>query len=82
MTCFCNGMEVECSSSNMYYNKIESNFNKEGNEWILSDKKTELKLNLMANHHENSIEFNKIMEHRNKELFFIAPQKYRGNKVR
>lgn len=79
MPCFCNGLDVECTSSNFYYNKLESSFEIEIDEWFLTDRYTHLKENLELK--DNGIEFTRFDEFLNKDLYLLVPDKYKGNKV-
>ena len=35
--CFCSGLNVQCDSSNLVYNKIKSNFQTNDEDWTITD---------------------------------------------
>jgi laminin, gamma 1 len=80
--CFCNGLqEVSCRSSNLYYNKIVSNFNNNNDDWTIANARNDLKLPVTVLNGDNCIQFTSFDEYPQEELYFIAPPKFRGNKV-
>jgi hypothetical protein len=79
LPCFCNGLPVECRSSSMDYIKFNPGFNQNGNEWSISDKYTRIRERVDVKN--NGIEFKRFNEFPNQELYFIASEKFKGNKV-
>ncbi len=80
LTCFCNGLSVDCESSNLFYNQLTSDFEKEYKDWHISNKFTTFKEEV--NYGENNqITFDKFDNFKNEELFFIIPEKFKGDKV-
>lgn len=79
LSCFCNGLEVDCESSQMHYHKLKAQFDSEGHEWQISDRFIETKKDLDVV--DDSIEFTRFNEFSNKELYFLVPSKFKGNKV-
>ena len=83
MSCFCNGLDVNCFSSDLFYNKLEANFDNESNLWKISDKFTKLNENVELI--DGAIEFNRFDELKSsgdvQDLYFIVPEKFRNNKV-
>lgn len=79
--CFCNGLQVDCQSSNLNYNRIESKFDETVNidGWTVSNKQMTLRADVRQT--ENAIEFSQFEDFNNDELYFIAPQKFLGNKL-
>jgi heparan sulfate proteoglycan 2 (perlecan) len=77
--CFCNGLEVHCEASNLYYNKIESRFQDNDDGWRVNNKFNNLSTSL--NLKENGVEFVEFDEFPGEELFFYAPVKFLGNKL-
>ena len=80
--CFCNGLQVDCRSSNLNYNKIESKFYESANAdgWTVNNKQRNL-LNAETRTNENGIEFVQFEEFQNDDLYFFAPAKFVGNKL-
>lgn len=78
LSCFCNGLSVDCKSSDLYYRKEISDFANE--DWYLSNKYTQLKENVQLI--ENGVQYNKIKSHSNEDLYFIVSSKFKGNHVR
>ena len=80
LTCFCNGLDVDCeSSSQLFYNKIKTNFEAEYQDWFITNKFTKFNESVLLD--GNSIVFNRFDEFKNEELFFIVPSKFKGDKV-
>ena len=79
--CFCNGLQVDCQSSNLNYNRIESKFDETVNidGWTVSNKQMTLRADVRQT--DNAIEFSQFEDFNNDELYFIAPQKFLGNKL-
>lgn len=77
LSCFCNGLSVECQKSNLFYRKKISEF--ENEDWYLSNKFTQLKESL--NIIQNGVEFNRINNFDNEDLYFIVSSKFKGNHV-
>jgi hypothetical protein len=63
----------------MYYNKIESNFQRDPEDWTVSNKTANLRTSLDSS--RGAIQFNQFEDYPDQELFFIAPAKYKGNKL-
>lgn len=80
MSCFCNGLSVDCESSTHRYSQIDSDFESEYTDWYVSNKFT--KLNETVDLQEGGVGFDRFEEFENEELYFIVPPKFRGNKVR
>ncbi len=80
LPCFCNGLDVECHSSNKFYGKIESDFYREGDSWYITDKFTNMNEHLEIINN-NAIEFSRFNQFKDYELFLIPPAKFKGNKV-
>lgn len=78
MSCFCNGLNVNCKSSQLFYNKIYGNFDEEGKDWIVRDRDCQIKEDVFVEN--NGIEFD-LFDRYDKDLYFEAPAKFRGNKV-
>lgn len=78
LSCFCNGLEVDCKSSDLVYNELRADFDNEHSEWTISDKYTKSRhsLDLVENGLEFS-NFNSIEE----DAFLIVPDKFKGNKL-
>ena len=81
LTCFCNGLDVNCFSSDLFYNKLEANFESEGAKWKLSDKFTKLSEDVDVV--DNGVEFSRFDELKpsSQDLYFIVPEKFKDNKV-
>jgi len=79
LSCFCNGLSVNCESSKDHYMQIECNFENEHTDWYVSNKFT--KLNEAVDLEETGIGFSRFEEFKDEELYFIVPEKFRGNKV-
>ena len=77
LSCFCNGLSVECKSSDLYYRKELADFKNE--DWYISNKYTETKekVNII----DNGIQFNINNKFENEDLFFIVSSKFNGNHV-
>jgi hypothetical protein len=71
--------KVNCRSSDLYYNTIDSKFQGDSEDWTIVDDKKSFKTNL--NVQRGYIEFNQFDEFQNQELFFAAPRKYKGNRL-
>ena len=63
----------------MFYNPIESNFLQDSDSWSASDKAETLKTFLK--HTRGSIELDQFDDYKEQELYFLAPSKFKGNKV-
>lgn len=70
---------MNCDSSSLFYNKVEAVLENEGSEWKISDRFTELSEAVEIV--DGGIEFNRFDDFRDKELYFIAPDKFKENKV-
>lgn len=81
LSCFCNGQNVDCTSSDLSYGKLSANFDTESDDWYVSDRFLELENLLLEKVDDRSVEFNKFEEFRNSELFVLVPQKFKGNKA-
>ena len=79
LQCFCNGLKTNCESSNLYYNKINSNFDYENQDWSVKDKKTNRNLNVKNN--ENGISFDDFKKFDNDDVYISVPSKYINDKV-
>ncbi len=79
--CFCNGLQVDCQSSNLNYNRIESKFDETVNidGWTVSNQKITIRADVRQI--ENAIEFSQFEDFKNDDLYFIAPEKFLGNKL-
>lgn len=80
VSCFCNGLEVDCQSSDMSYSKLVAKFDGDDDTWKISDR-------FVESQHEvevvsNGIEFSRFGEFNNVEMFFLVPAKFKGSKVR
>lgn len=80
LSCFCNGLDVNCASSKQYYGKIEADFYREGDSWIISDRYTRMNEHLEIINN-NAIEFTRFNQFKDYELYLLAPDKFKGNKV-
>jgi hypothetical protein len=83
--CFCNGLAVDCESSNLVYNKIRSNFEVDDEQWYVANANGEAvkKLNVKVEQDSSkSLNWLTLTEFpKNEDLYLIAPNKYRGNKL-
>jgi len=83
LSCFCNGLDVNCFSSDLFYNKLEANFENDSDQWKISDKFTKLTENVELV--DGGIEFRRFDELKTngdmQDLYFIAPEKFKSNKV-
>jgi hypothetical protein len=79
----CIYLKVFCESSDLFYNPIESNFDEGDTDgWIVSDKSQNLNTSKSLKIQNNKLEFNQYDdEYKNQELYFIAPNKFKGNKL-
>jgi hypothetical protein len=77
--CFCNGLQIDCRPSNLFYNKINSDFEKGTEDWTVNNIYRNLTTSIIAE--DNSIHYNNFGEFEGEDLFFYAPQKFLGNKV-
>ena len=77
--CFCNGLDVNCRSSEMFYEKISANFEEEAESWQIRNRfLNETKPVTLVG---QNIEFDLFDEFENRDLFFIVPTKFLDNKV-
>ncbi len=79
LTCFCNGLSIDCKSSDFKYNQISANFKKEHEEWRVTNKFTHFEKDVLLQN--DQIVFENFNEHESEELFFIVPKKFKGDKV-
>lgn len=77
--CFCNGLQVNCYSSNLYYHKIQSTFQNSNEDWSINNR--ERSLRAPVNPRRNNIEFTRFADYPDQDLYFYAPQKFLGNKL-
>lgn len=79
LSCFCNGLEVECQPSSLVYENNRADFASESHDWSIGDKFTKNVQGLMfAN---NGLEYSDFNIFQDKEAFFIVPEKFKGNKI-
>ena len=80
MSCFCNGLEVECQSSDLRYSKLVAKFESDDETWMISDRfvKTKHEVEVV---NSNGIEFSRFGEFSNVDMFFLVPAKFKGSKV-
>ncbi|RNA27034.1 basement membrane-specific heparan sulfate proteoglycan core isoform X8 [Brachionus plicatilis] len=79
LSCFCNGLEVQCQSSNLVYEALRADFATESHDWSIGDKFTK---NVQALQLVNGgLEYSDFNIFRDREAFFIAPDKFKGNKL-
>lgn len=77
--CFCNGLRVNCRSSNLFYDQISSDFRFNNQDWTINNLERSLSTNLFT---ENGyLEFRDFESYPNNDLFFFAPASYLGNKL-
>ncbi|CAF0871328.1 unnamed protein product [Brachionus calyciflorus] len=79
LSCFCNGLEVECQSSDLSYETMEANFESEYKDWTISDKFTKSSEQLELSN--GALEFNNFDLYRDQEAFLIVPQRFKENKL-
>ena len=79
VSCFCNGLEVDCKSSDLRYATVEAKFNGDAEIWKISDRFIENQYEVEVV--DAGIEFNKLSEYPDVEMFFLVPSKFKGNKV-
>lgn len=77
--CFCNGLNVDCRSSDLSYSKLVADLEQDIQDWKISDKYLSRRESLEAV--ESKIEFTQFDEFDSKDLFFLVPSKFKGNKV-
>ena len=81
LSCFCNGLDVDCQSSDLNYEAIRSSFEYgSSDDWKISDKFTRLKEDVDVN--EDGIEFTRFDEYQDTDLYFLPSRKFGGNRVR
>lgn len=79
VSCFCNGLEVDCKSSDLRYTTVEAKFNGDEETWKISDRFIENQYDVEIV--DAGIEFDKLSEYPDVEMFFLVPSKFKGNKV-
>lgn len=80
MKCFCNGLNVDCQSSDLFYGRIQSEFLGNDDEWQIKDRNSNELLPLQMNG-EAGVKFVDFQEHPEKDFYFLAPKKFLGNKI-
>lgn len=78
-TCFCNGLDVDCEQSKLFYTKIESKFIESDDGWRVDNKHGNLTTSVDLK--QESIQFLEFHDFPGEDLFFYAPPKYLGNKL-
>ena len=80
MKCFCNGLNVDCGSSDLYYKQISSTFYRGEDEgWKIFVRETEEALPVSIN--GEGIKFTEFADNQEKDFYFSAPEKYKGNRL-
>ena len=79
VSCFCNGLEVDCASSTQRYGKLMAKFEGDDEEWKISDRFIETKLEMETI--DGGIEFTRFNEFKDLDMFILVPNKFKGNMV-
>ncbi len=76
--CFCNGLVDACRSSDLYYNKLATNFREP---WAIHDLRRKIETATLNINSDGALEFRNVRDFPNQDLFFVAPREFTGNKV-
>lgn len=80
ISCFCNGLEVQCESSRLHYASLAAKFDgSEQEQWQISDRFIETKLELEQV--DQGVEFARFNEFSELDMYILVPSKFKGNKV-
>ena len=78
-SCFCNSVSDECTGADLYYNKIESKFERDTENWRVSNLSGDLQT--LVRVRNNGIEFDEFDEYPEQDMFFFAPKKFLNDKL-
>ena len=81
-TCFCNGLEVACRSSDLYYNRVRSRFQDSGEGWKIRNTNELIPSANLKISAPGTLEFSNVQSFPGQDLYFVAPAEFTGNKVR
>jgi hypothetical protein len=81
-SCFCNGLEVTCHTSHLFYEKITAAFDEEIESWQVTDRYMEhvTHVDSVANQLEFT-RFDEFTAEDQADLFFLVPDKFKNNKL-
>ncbi len=74
-SCFCNGLEVECKSSDQYYKKIVSDYVNE--DWFITNKYINYKESVGL--YQYGVYHTDLQRFSDHKLYYIVPSKYNKN---
>ncbi|CAF0767900.1 unnamed protein product [Brachionus calyciflorus] len=77
--CFCNGLNVNCRSSNLFYDRIESSLVRDNEDWSINNLDRSLRTPLITR--DRSLEFRSFEDYPSEDFYFYAPARYLGNKL-